>query len=762
MLGMRTAILLILIMMVMMAAGCIGQQAQTGGVPETVQGSGTMDIDQDGRSDIWRYAFDSHPLEGTGYQAQRMLLAHTETDIRYGNFRNLTDFQALQLAEAFNQFESSAQRSVMACRKEIGLSGVNCPNARTCAQLCASNSLRCRKLADENEEAVGGSVLRYGQQANELQEALGSSGRMLNMMAGGERIDREQLAEKLETALNTIYALEASPLVQMEEMRLCSAGSYEMSGFRKVVNGIGNATMEPRAYRYSMLLKVTPSPASTVPRTTSITNVRVTDRLPAEWVAENDVASALPFAIGTNRSGVFITFDPLPPAAAVSRWLSYSFASATLPDTLLTRLGSPGTQAQVIDLQLLGPSAALFDILKVTNDPYVALGVALAMPLIILLALMAIGTLGIPMALSRWKKESTGTALRKALLRTPVRWKTDLVTGLIAIGAGTAVSVLFAPRLAPGLDIFSVAQQVTRDPLSFVASAGVFFGSLLVYEALENRIRVHLLEQVYGKELRDDRETYNAAIGQLTERWQQLRDMAEKASKEYVDVSKEYNVIAELSPERIGGMRQRFDETSRQSLREHLIRVEDALERLQEKRHAADTSWNQWKQLILKLLEENETVHRSQLVGIPGPLQVWALHRFAEENAGQEIAFQGESIARHRISPELATGSLFEKGILQTLVVTRNDKVVLMKAGQGSAAVAGALALKLLGYVKSAARHMGYGSYGSLASVGSREILLISREHGLETIMLVPREKFREALEGWKEKGKKLATAGQG
>lgn len=736
--------------------GCISQQTVDAKQVEITQSAVNLDIDEDNEDDVWVYTFTPATSEDAGIKTQRTLIAYKEVELGYLRFEELSDQDALSLIQSFEDFENSVEMSTEECLRNTGLVGVNCIDVRTCAQLCSSSSLKCKKLVEEHEAIIGDSVLRYGQYYNELEDALYSSARSLVDMANEDRDDVTYLVSKLQNVLNNVYALEANPLIQSETLLVCSANIYDNTKLQDVINGLGTPVLQTETYRYTIFLQVLPS--ATKQDTLSQREITVQDRLPRELVEEEDLYSPLDFSSNTNTSGVFLSFDPIRKLGGNTQMITYSFSSQTPPEILTTQLKRPSFALQVLNLEALGLSAFLFDALKdVLGNLYIAFGLALSVFVILLLLLLLILGLIYSVLRAVLAKEKAMVGIRKSLLRTTVRWKTDLLLGLILTGAGIAASYLFASKNIEAENIFVMGNIVLGDAAAFIASSGVFFGSILLYLAIQNKVKVFLLEDIYQKELGEDKDIFVANVKQLKEQWNALRTLAESLRKENFDVRQEYNVVAGLSEGRIVAMGKKFDDTSKQNVQQHLIEVEDALERLREKKRRAESNWPQWKANIEKLLEENEKVHRSQLIGIPGTLQIWALHRFAKEYGEKDIVFQGETIVQKKLSPDRLVQRLFDQGIFKALVVTKNEKIVLSKTAKGSSSVIAALTVKLMGYVKTMLPKLGHGGYSSLAGIGTKSVLLISKEHGLETLLIVPREKFKEALQAWKEKGKRLA-----
>jgi len=64
--------------------------------------------------------------------------------------------------------------------------------------------------------------------------------------------------------------------------------------------------------------------------------------------------------------------------------------------------------------------------------------------------------------------------------------------------------------------------------------------------------------------------------------------------------------------------------------------------------------------------------------------------------------------------------------------------------------------LKTRNSLKSLAKALGQHEPGSFAAVGEKNVLVLMKVSGIEAMLIIPREKFKEAVETFKKKAAML------
>ncbi len=751
---MRTGLLLLSIILLF---GCVSQQLADARVQESLESTDKFDIDGDGEIDVWTYRFRSSEIGQTDILSGRTLIAYKTIDLAYSNFTHISDYSAIQLTQNLEDFRQEVEQSVDTCFRSIGLRGVSCIDAATCSKLCSLNSAACKKVATSNPDALGNSMIEYSKRSNDVSDALFDTGRsIINIIDSNDDETRTYTVKKTEEIMNSLYALEASTVIHDGTLALCEGSKYSPKKFKAFVDGIGESTKQTSGYKYAVVIELQPLPSAT--RTMLRSDIAISDVLPLGLV-ENGFESSFAFEQSLNGSGEVIAFEPIKKLPTDLQLFTYSFASAKTPDEVAASFSMPVLGMQLLDLSAFMPLDILFAVLgSILGNPHAALGLAVALIIIFLLVGASMLSLAFNIALAVARKETIAEGIRKSVSGTTVRWKTDLMLALIMGGIGLSIAYLFAAPAQGRPDIFTMSEIIITDPMSFIAASGVFFGVVLFYLSAENRIKVYLLESFYGKQLAVDKDAFQADVDELKQKWKELNDMIGQLNAENFDVGTEYDVATSLSEQRIIEIGKKFTEASAHNVQEHLVQVEDALERLAEKKRTAESGWKGWKLQIGTLLESSNKVNKAQLASVPPWARRWALSRYVKEHGGG-LNFDGESLIPTEVSPVKVVDAMFDQGLLKGLLATKNDKVLIVRTAEGSKSVFGILGLKLLAYLKKATTGMGYDSYSTAASIGGESVIIISKDGGMDSLLLVPREKFKDALAAWKEKSGKVAQS---
>ena len=736
-------------------SGCISQELVDLSRAEQVETFDSYDTDGDGVADVFVYRFRVIPIPSAGLQMERTMLAYREVEVGYTGGVALEDIEVVNLYQQFDSFRNGIENQIGACSSNLGLLGVTCVDAVTCNKICAASSSTCKNRVDAYDPVVGESILRYAQRSLALSDAMVATGNTIIVLLDSDSTDRSFLAHEAEGMLNHIYALDANPLFRYDALGLCPPLEADGRALQAALRGLGNVQLQTRSYHYTMFIHLVPLEDD---QTFSQSQLELMDRLPGSIADAPALISPLAHSAFQNGSFATISFQSIQKPTNQKNLVMYSFSSPVPPEEVASQLQAPTFRIQILNLEALAISADFFEFFRMlTGNPYVAFGWAVAIPFIVVLFLYSLITLLYYILRALLAKQKAGNGIQKAFTNISVRWKTDAIVGIALLALGFGIALFFAPAILEAVNIFGMSERAFSDPTIFVGFVGVFFGTILVYLALENRVKIALLEDVYGKQIRGARDVYFANVNQLKEKVQQLRTMVKQMGKENIDVSPEYDVIASLTAERLKPLQEKFNEDTQRDVHVYLRKVDDALERLHEKKRVADEHWEQWKLMIAKLLENQEEVNASQLLTIPAALRIWVLAKFVEDDGVTGVVFEGDAIKRKKLSPENMVQSLFTGGLVRALVVVKNNKVILSKTSAGSSSVNAALGLKLLGYIQTTLKNLGYSEYSSFAGIGDVHVLLIRKEQGLDAIMLVPRDKFKEALAAWKERSKYFA-----
>ena len=252
--------------------------------------------------------------------------------------------------------------------------------------------------------------------------------------------------------------------------------------------------------------------------------------------------------------------------------------------------------------------------------------------------------------------------------------------------------------------------------------------------------------------IKQEKDLFLVRVASLKDQLAELNKLVEEYSKENFDVSKEYDVLALVKAEKVDMLAKDMNARSKARIDEYLSRVESSLASLTQKKKLADDNWPKWKEGIAKTLNEQGEVYVSTLVTIPASLRAWVLEKYMEEEGSGALSLDRDVLKKKKVSADQLVGDLVSKGLMRGVVVMKQGKVAMSQFKDGSGTVMAALAVKLVTYMRSMARNLGQHEPQSFVSVGGKTVIVMMRSRGLQSVLFVNKDKFKEAIEKWKTK----------
>jgi len=423
------------------------------------------------------------------------------------------------------------------------------------------------------------------------------------------------------------------------------------------------------------------------------------------------------------------------------------------PGDVINQYYSPKLTVKGINLMALEPINAIFmELLSATNNYYLSLGFVMSLTLILLFIVFTLLTLFVAMLRAKASGERAMLGVRKALGRTEIRWKTDLIAAVVLLVIGFVVSMYFAPA-APATESIvdmKVFEFMVVNWEGLAGVAAIFIGMLLLYTAIENLGKIMLLERAYGVAIKEEKVLFDTRVKLLKQRLEELATLVKEASSQEFEVGDEYDVVTSVKSDKIETVAKTMNARSKKIIDDDLADVERALEKLKEKMRLAEENWSKWEEMIDKMLVEHGEAYDTSLSSVPSSLRGWVMTKYAKAHKTQGISFEGNVLKRKKVSPEKLFSSMMAKGLYSGVVVLKNDEVVLAKMASGSATVSKVLAIKLKRYLLSFGKNMGHGEPTSFAAVGSKNVIVFMKDKDIESLLFVQKAKFKEAVESWK------------
>ena len=751
---MRWSIVLLLVVSLLFF-GCLEDKGYTSANNEQILNSQTVDLDGDGSYDYAVFDYSPVGAKDSGMTVQRQVTVAVQSSAAYTKVNpNLTDVDLLIADQSLDEFSKSRIQSDTACSQSIGLSNVVCSDIATCAKLCSGASLRCKKIAGVNDEALAGSMISYVKGNNEIRSLILDARRMVMGLRTSDDAKRDEYLNKTRNMIYNVADINANPLYTNNDLLLCQHSDF---GADYVVNAskkIGQYSSENSLYHYRVLISVKPAGnASTSSLGMEVASVGLTDRMPKTAIPQIDLISSIQsFSASEDQTNALINWSSNKPNKE-GYLFYYEFYSYEPPESALASIRSPDLRVRKVNLIFLAPTNTLLIMLnRMLNNYYIAFGGALG---ITLAAVLFIYNL-IILAMSMLKEKAGGasfiTGFRKAFGRTDVRWKSDGVLAVVLLGAGYYVSSAMAVAPANPVPLLESIDFLIRNDMGVVGISLTLVGVLLAYFAVENITKITILERAYGMVIRQEKDMFLARAASLKDRLKELETLVEEYSKQDFDVSKENDVLMLIRAEKVDMLSKEMTARSKALVDDYLSRTENALSTLKERKKIADENWPKWKESIEKMLEEQNEVYTNSLLVVPASLRSWALGRYVRESGVEGIVFERDALKKKRISPDELVRDMVGRGLLKGAIVLKQDKVVLSAFAEGTGTVRTALTLKLIAYLRTLAKSLGQHAPASFVSVGDKTVIVMMRNRMLDSMLFVGKDKFKESIELWKTK----------
>ncbi|MDO8553574.1 MAG: hypothetical protein Q7S22_02100 [Candidatus Micrarchaeota archaeon] len=748
-------LILLSLLLVLLLAGCTSEEVIKQNKSEQIIQSDVVKIDNTDVFDHSTYSFSPISL-GSGIIVRRTISVSSEPSVSLVSEQELTDSDVIQIDNHFSDFMRDYEDSISSCLKNIGVKSVSCADATTCLKLCTSNSVKCKNSAQLYGDSVSNSILSYVNDVNEIRDISSDIRRDTPNLMSISSTRKGNFVSSIYKIMGKISSLNSNPLISQKELGLCEPVSYDASKLINITDQIGTTKVSDGSYRYRVTLFVDFGDLEKNEKL-KYSDITLSDALSDSIELEADSLSvSQPSTVESNRS-TLLSWQGIRPASKPKTIIFYSFNSKQSPEEISSKFNAPSANIKTFNFAFLVPVVSLYNLLKsVTNNFSLSFALSFSMTIIIFMVFMTILNLIYNLIRASISKESTSTWVRRALGRTGVKWKSDILFGIILVIIGFVSLNTFVPVIVKIPEFFAAPDLLINEPAILVPVLSFLFGFILIYLALDNKIKVSVLESIYGKELREDKDMFGARVTQLKVMLAELKKLIEEYSKENFDVGQEYDVLSSISVEKIDEYVKKADNSSRKIVDDELTKVEEAIERLHERKNQTEQNWDKWKDTIYRILDENGEVHPNNLLIIPASLRSWALQRFLKEYGNTGVVMEGNLLKRKEVTLDMSVKQMVDKKLLIGAVVSKNGKIVATKISKGNSTLIGALTVKLLNYLKSVPRELGQHELTSLATIGEKYVLVLVKQGTTDSLLIIEKEKFKEAMDEWKSKMKSV------
>ena len=740
--------------------GCVEDNTYPSQKTEVIFDSYGVDLDQDGIMDYEVYTYDPVTIKEAGMKVQRQITVSAVTSAAYTEYMpNLTDVDLYIAAESLEEFSDERLQDDSTCSRNIGLLNVVCSDIGTCSKLC-SRSAKCKDIAEDYEEVLGGSMISYVEDTNEMRTTTVDVRRMILELRLASDEERNVFLGKTRELIANIASVNANPIYTRPELSLCEPDDFGVPHLIEGVKAVGNYSTQVDSYKYRVSFSVKP--------TTKVDNtvlgkrtvgVGIKDRIPTTVLADPQyVYSIQDFISSKEGDNALIEWSSSSPSEE-GYLFEYEFTSTASPDIIVNSLRTPEASSKTFDLGGLSTTNTLSNTLGgIIGNYYMGLGLAIGITFAVLIFIYNVLVLVFTMANEKMAGATFTTGFRKAFGRTDVRWKGDTIVGAVflAIAFYLCYFVAVSPSTPPPI-IESIAFMI-KNPAGLAGMGLGALGILMVYLAAENFGKIAMLERAYGMVIKQEKDMYLAKVATVKNKIEELDLLLKKCMEEKLEVGKEYDLLAASKSLDMAKLSKEMTARNKVIIDDNLGRLENAIRSLSTKKKMAAENWPKWREAIRKVLEEQNEVHTASLVTVSPSLRAWALEQYAAE-VGEGLVFENNTLKRKKISSGNIVLHMVESGLVNGIVVMRNDKVETAAFEGKSGTVTKALALKLRSYLKTLAKKLGQHEPQNFVALGGRNVIVYMKGRTTESLLLMRKENFNKAIEQWKAKLKLIESA---
>ncbi|MEM3422253.1 MAG: hypothetical protein QXF35_03385 [Candidatus Bilamarchaeaceae archaeon] len=738
--------------------GCISEQQNYEMKKNILANKNEYDIDGDG---IWDYAiYDFQKVKiGDKNTLHRTVAVVNLQSATYKKFNNLTDMYVQKVDLDIGDAVIEKKQDYDACVNKLGLSSGRCITPSTCVNLCALKSDRCRMISSTYNEILGESIIDYQKKIDDVDNSITNARTILPQLVRDEKNERKNVyLDYIFEAKNAIAEINTNPLFVEKYTKLCEQGNYGAERIISAAKKIGNYEVETKYYKYKVYIEVEGEGQEYYEQAVSMS---VEDRIPFQ--VETDLVTSpqtISRLIENEKTNIKWSSASI---ATKTYVFTYSFQTEKTPEEYINNVVIPKTKITYANLALIAAINSIFLVFSdITSSHYFAAGLALGLTLAIFMltyTLLSLAFIGVRGALSG--KKFLDEVVSK-LSKTPIRWKFSIPAALIMFVVAFILNNYLVPEPVIIKNIVDITQFDFDNPNAmFIHLSGMIIAIaavIMLYDGLENLLKVSILDKYYGATRRARRQDYIGQVVQLKERIAELKDIIQKAAATGVDVSKEQEVLASISPQRISLLERKMSPENAIILAENLDKVEAAIATVKEKTNAVEENWPKWREQIEKELIERNEVSSNMLLFIKPELRGWALARYASEHSSDEIIFEKDVLKRKKITASMLLREMANKKMLNGGILIKNENIVASYIeGEKSATVSSVLLLRLRSYIYSLNKAMGTGAPESFISVGNKTVFLITKISGYDCALFIPKERLKESYELFKEKIKTIS-----
>ena len=734
--------LILALMMLFLVFGCIEQKSTTASPSEVILSNNQVDFDQDGVWDYSKFDFSSQKRNDLGLDVRRTLIVSPKQSYSYSTYNSsISDIDRLMIDNFLDDFESTFSSAYSSCANNMGVSGVTCTDSATCFNLCRSSSTICRRIPDSASLLVGNSIRSFSLMQREITRPLNQM--RSDIYQATSLSSTSDISKSYGSFMEKVSQNARTPAISI--FNLCDPLSFDSSSLRSTLSSLGSIESNVDSYDYLITLSVTSAANS------QVQSLEITDLLPSSAIIPGTLNSISEFEdLGSGKILINQT------SKIDSQFItSYQFSSPLSPDEILPYLTSPKISVSKTNLQILSPLEGIYAILQgpLRNS---ALSSSLSIAITLIMVMIAANFLSLFFNFATEKPSSMrfANSIRRAFGKVGVNWKNQVVLGVFALICAYAISTTFVPGdLLFSQTLTGVISNLLKSEILAASILIGIFGFVTIYFAIENLLKLSLLERAYGIAISQEKDLYLASASNIADKFASLTKLVDSASSLGIEANSESELLSRISLAKISELASTFNPKNKATLSEWGEKIDEAISSVSSKISSANDNWSKWESYISSMVSTSPHLTLPMLVSIPPSLRTFAVSKYVRAHSN-EVTFEGGVLTRKKLSYDSVISEMVKGGYIKGGILLRNEKPFVNLFSEDGGTVNSVLSLKIRSSAIAFSKSLLNKEPSSFVVVCENIAITYLRNVGFDAILFMEKDKYKDSVDMWKVKSK--------
>lgn len=734
--------LILALFVLFLVFGCIEQKTTSSNPSETVLSQTQLDLDSDGFWDYSKIDFSPQRRSDIGLEIKRTLIITPKKSFVYRNYNSsINDLDRLTIDSSLDNFESDFSSIYLNCANNMGVLGVTCTDPQTCFNLCTSSNSNCRKISSSDGLFAGNLIRSFSLNQREITKPVS------NLRSDIYEVNSLQSANSLLSEY-TSFASKVSQSIKNPALSiysLCDVSAFDYSFLNQILSKIGSIESQTDSYEYQVVLSISN------PSNSQIQSFDLTDSLAQDAIIPDSLSSPMSFDIVSPNKVHLNQTSKLDSSFT----LAYSFDSQLPPEQLIPSLNSPTIKTSVASLESLSIFQGPYSyVQKITSNSSISISLSFSLVVIGLLFIFNFSSLLFHFVSEKPSSMRFANSIRRAFGKVSVNWKTQLVLSVLSIVGAYGISVMLVPSdLLFSANLISVISNLLKSELLLVSILIGIFGFSQFYFALENLFKLMLLEKAYGIAISQEKDLYIAQASNLVDKISSLSKLVDSASSSGIDATSESDVLSRISGTKVSEMASVFNPKNKALVSEWGEKVDDAISSVSSKISGADQNWSRWESYISSMISSQPQLTVPMLVSIPPALRIFAVSKYVRLHSN-EVSFENGVISRKKLSYDGIVLEMVRNNYLKGGILLKDEKPIVNFFSSDGGTVNSVLSLKIRSSALAFSKSLLNRDVSSFVIVCDNLAIAYLKNLGLDAILFMDKEKYKDTLDMWKIKTK--------